>query len=375
MLSLLGLTALLFIGLEVSVRTLVSAGALSLDEGESDPVALHPFLQNTNAPREDVVAGGRFAGWRVHPLSAAQEDFRADDAPLRLLFLGGSTTANGYPGLVRDELEANERPTVVFNLAAPMHASVHSRLKLEAHIDAVRPDVVLVMHAINDLYFGFTPPGVALPEYRSDYSHHPGYLAGTLVPTAAGADGRPVFRSAAAPDGGLRGLVSDLVRRSSLVRLIGSAGSTSGSGPPDSGAVTRLPNKELLRSLPDFAANLRRMHAICRARNVPLVVITMPFTTHAYLRRFLAPGKLARYMTNDGDRMLTVDEFVDALVAFNEASRGMGNAAGKLHILDLVTHFREPLLFRDEVHMTHVGRAQKARVVAEFLIAKLPAPR
>ena len=51
------------------------------------------------------------------------------------------------------------------------YTSKHSLINYTAYCRKFDADVVVVMHAINDLYRSFSPPDFSVGKYESDYSH------------------------------------------------------------------------------------------------------------------------------------------------------------------------------------------------------------
>lgn len=93
------------------------------------------------------------------------------DAPgsIRIACLGGSTTRDGYPALLRDALMdrgVDKAQVVVFDAACQAYTSMESQLMLLIYVLPLKPDVVVVMHAHNDVQVRLDPG------FRADYTHH-----------------------------------------------------------------------------------------------------------------------------------------------------------------------------------------------------------
>ncbi len=97
-----------------------------------------------------------------------------------VLTLGGSTTFNSriadekrYPNRLEHYLKL-AYPTLdikVINGGMDWYTSKHSLISYMTYYRKVKPDIVVLMHAINDICRSFSPPDYAGSSYRDDYSH------------------------------------------------------------------------------------------------------------------------------------------------------------------------------------------------------------
>ena len=102
-----------------------------------------------------------------------------DSNTIRVLCLGGSTThfvdadsMDWYPSILQEFLnDKNIGKYEVLNAGMDWYTSKHSLINYAAYCRNFDADIVVVMHAINDLYRSFSPPGFAVGKYKSDYSH------------------------------------------------------------------------------------------------------------------------------------------------------------------------------------------------------------
>ena len=136
-----------------------------------------PYLQNPGVVIDDI------------------ERPRAGDE-LRVVALGGSTTESSelpeperYParlqGLLSDAYV--DRPINVVNAGRDWWTTKHSLIHYVTHVRRWRPDVVTVMHAVNDLYRSFASDGYALGEYTASWGHFYGpAIQGARPPTFLG---------------------------------------------------------------------------------------------------------------------------------------------------------------------------------------------
>ena len=102
-----------------------------------------------------------------------------DSSTIRVLCLGGSTThfvdadsLDRYPSILQQYFnDKNVGKYEVLNAGMDWYTSKHSLINYAAYCRNFDADIVVVMHAINDLYRSFTPPEFSIGEYKSDYSH------------------------------------------------------------------------------------------------------------------------------------------------------------------------------------------------------------
>ena len=119
-----------------------------------------------------------------------------DSTTFRVLCIGGSTTRNvrldtmeRYPSVLHQMLKEKFQAKNVELLNAGMdwYTSKHSTINYSLYCRDFKPDVVVVMHGINDLYRSFSPKSLAVGEYKSDYTHFYGpSIAGAQPPTFEG---------------------------------------------------------------------------------------------------------------------------------------------------------------------------------------------
>ena len=133
-----------------------------------------------------------FDPWLQHPkplppdnnLDVSVEDFtksgQRKKVDLLVLTLGGSTTLGRffdvpkrYPMILEQELRKKykEKNIKVINGSQSWYTSKHSLVNYTTYYRKLKPDIVIVMHAINDLYMSCTNSFCSLPDYKSDYSH------------------------------------------------------------------------------------------------------------------------------------------------------------------------------------------------------------
>jgi len=96
------------------------------------------------------------------------------DDSITIAFLGGSTTAWGG-WTERVQLELAERfpgKTIrVLNQGVPWYTTLHSLINYETNVRHANPDIVVVMHAINDLVTNADHSYLSSGPFREDYGH------------------------------------------------------------------------------------------------------------------------------------------------------------------------------------------------------------
>jgi lysophospholipase L1-like esterase len=147
---------------------------------------LHPFLQIL--PSGDTLDGINADRFRGEPIEIVKprETFR-------IFTLGGSTTLGikntfeeTYPRMLELRLR-RQFPSMrieVENAGVDWFTTAHSLVNYQLRVRRFNPDLVIVMHAINDLYRSFSPPWLATGPYASDYSHYLGPQIAFAAPQA-----------------------------------------------------------------------------------------------------------------------------------------------------------------------------------------------
>lgn len=119
----------------------------------------HPYLQLAPNPLPEQALGDR-------------RDFR-------IFCLGGSTTefkdsaGVGWPQRLEKRLQAHfgSERIKVYNLGRQWYTTLHSLINYEANLRKHRPDVILVMHAVNDLLHNADFCYFSHGSFREDYGH------------------------------------------------------------------------------------------------------------------------------------------------------------------------------------------------------------
>lgn len=102
---------------------------------------------------------------------------KKQDGVFRILCLGGSTTeglrGQSYPAQLKpiiQKLYPNLRIEVL-NGGKAWYTSKHSLINYVTYCRQWKPDLVIVMHALNDLYRSFSPPDYAIGSYDKCWAH------------------------------------------------------------------------------------------------------------------------------------------------------------------------------------------------------------
>lgn len=110
---------------------------------------------------------------------------------VRILFLGGSTTrcatlpeSERFTEILYGKLlkQYPHLKITVFNAGMDWFTTRHSLTAYTQYYKIFNADIVIMMHAINDVVRSFTPLGVASDAFRYDYSHFYGPSAHAAIP-------------------------------------------------------------------------------------------------------------------------------------------------------------------------------------------------
>jgi len=107
-----------------------------------------------------------------------------DTNSVRVLCIGGSTTRNIRLDTL-DRYPSHKIPNKkveVLNAGMDWYTTKHTIINYSSYCRDFDPDVVVIMHAINDLYRSFSPKALAVGPYKSDYTHFYGPSIGGAKP-------------------------------------------------------------------------------------------------------------------------------------------------------------------------------------------------
>ena len=287
---------------------------------------------------------------QIAPPELTSHTSDAPDSSLRILALGGSTTANlhlppdkRYPSVL-EQLLHRAYPTLnieVFNGGMDWYTSKHSLITYVTEMREWNPDIVIVMHAINDLYRSFSDPDYALGPYNHLWSHYYGPSINGAVP--------PTFE------------------QHILSPYNGTWFSTLRYKEED------MPVERYV-SLNDFKRNLASLVHYLKKDQVTVILMTQPSlykdTMSPEERAVLWFGRIACKEQRGILRYAypSPRSLAGAMRAFNNATTELARSAGVLHV-DLAAQIPKDLTaFVDDVHYTEKGSASVAQIVSEAII-------
>jgi lysophospholipase L1-like esterase len=325
----------------------------------------HPFLQHVpSASTLDGINAERFRGDEIAVEKPA--------TTLRVFALGGSTTlgvsngvADTYPRLLQERLQ-QQFPNVrveVQNAGVDWYTTAHSLINYQLRIRRFHPDIVLVIHAINDLYRSFAPPWLTTGPFKSDYSHYLGPQIAFVGPPVGFQEG---YERGGSMIG--RALEHALARDPSPLDL-------SPAGVARLRARLRPVDVTTFRSLDSFKANYDLLIRGIRADGAMVIAGSESFLYKDGLspdeerRLWFAPVFCAENGTYP-----TVASMRDGIRQFNDAARAIAQRhdVGFLEFEAMVPKTLE--YFQDDAHLTRAGNDILARMTA-LLIINNPVPR
>jgi hypothetical protein len=275
---------------------------------------------------------------------------------VRVATLGGSTTHNPhlpahqrYPAVL-EELLSSTGPHEVLNAGMDWWTTKHSHINYATYVRDLDPEVVVVMHAINDLYRSFSSPRFSVGAYDPQWSHFYG----------------PAIRGARPHT--LIGRLTSSWNAWELNRRWYSKWRF----------VERDHELATFRSLPDFERNLRSLVRTLRADGVRILLLTQPSLYHEGLdmterARLWFPVTFCATPV-DGWRweVPSVTSMALAMQAYNDAVIRVAAEEGA-EVLDLASVVPRTLeYFGDDVHYSAAGAALIAREVARALQSTVP---
>lgn len=277
----------------------------------------------------------------------------SDPAVRRVLCLGGSTTygeklqrTEAYPAVLEQLLDRST-PGVrwqVHNAGVGWHTSMHSLLRYVSAFARWRPDVVIVMHAFNDVYQ--TSEGrFTSGAFRDDYGHFFGALGLRVNPRD-----------------GFDQTVHELLLQNPLARTWYS----------DLRAADAAPRPvDLLRALPSFRRNMSELVRRARDDGALVVLVAEPFSYRDGMSAEELSHLFYRNYYDDYAEVPTLAAQTDAMRAFDAAVADVARQQGAVFVDAEAALPKSGKFFIDDVHFTAAG----ARVVAETIFRATPWPR
>ncbi|MFX0199077.1 MAG: SGNH/GDSL hydrolase family protein [Candidatus Hodarchaeota archaeon] len=143
--------------------------------------SFHPFLQNTLNIKDSRLHINSH-GFRADEITKAKPD-----GTYRIFVVGGSTVLCDKRPFDKTHVRILERllqqhyqnkiKIEVLNAGNSWHTTEHSIIKYLFKIKDFDPDLIILWHAVNDLYRSFAPERLAHRKFQSDYSHFLGPIA------------------------------------------------------------------------------------------------------------------------------------------------------------------------------------------------------
>lgn len=314
----------------------------------------------------------------IEPGDAVNPDgFKGDPVPasgprvVKIFLLGGSSMlcddvayTDSHPYLLQRMLARHftNATITVQNAGMYWHTSLHSLVKYVATIRRHDPDIVIVMHAINDLYRSFSPPSWARPNaaFQPDYSH----FYGPVEPMVAA-----YFRPA--------GHTPPLIHSELLIHLAGAL--YSDFRRRDDGPLrSPRPAEEMkaiawpeFASLPSFRGHMESLVSAIMSDGVAALILTEPFLYAEDLDRDEQQSIwMNRAFCTDGTRYVDVASMATGMRDYNNASLEVARRHGA-SAFDLAGQIpKRSAYFVDDCHYTPAGNALVASNICEFILSR-----
>jgi len=271
---------------------------------------------------------------------------------LRVMTLGGSTTWNArlphnkkYPTVLQKILSEKypNKNVEVINAGMDWYTTKHSLTNYVTNMADYNPDVVVIMHAINDLYRSFSPKGKAIGPYKKDWSHFYG-------PSTNGAD-PPTFEQHIYQ----RQLEETLKRWLFKWRYV----------------EEDFPEDRFV-SLPQFERHYDALISRVMADGAKVIVVSQPYL----LKDEMSPEERSKiwfghencfYIENGKRHYASPASLAAAMNAYNDSAMRLGRVAGATIVEGEQALSKSLENFVDDVHYTPAGAQRLAKAVAEAI--------
>jgi GDSL-like Lipase/Acylhydrolase family len=105
--------------------------------------------------------------------------------PYRIFCLGGSTTeyadslGKDWPSRVEENIQGvlGDRPIEVYNCGREWYTSLHQLINFQFNLRQYKPDMIVLLHGINDLWINCDFNSQCSGPFRADYGHYDGPVA------------------------------------------------------------------------------------------------------------------------------------------------------------------------------------------------------
>lgn len=262
--------------------------------------------------------------------------------PLRILTLGGSTTAwkgstgRGWTDMLSEQLSANlyGRPVELINGATEWYTTAHSLIHYQFNLDNIEADIIIIMHAINDLLTNADFSYYSSGAFRADYGHFHGPLQRILY------------------------------RRDEPLEVLHDFLQAAWYHHPRTIIETeQFPGKDAYRR------NMERLIAHAVRRGSLVVLLTQPFLYRSSLSeeefQYLY---MVRREAIGPHKQWSLETALAGMEQYNEEVRKMASE-GSVQIFDLETSVPKTLeFFQDDVHYTDKAHTLIARELTRYLM-------
>lgn len=276
----------------------------------------------------------------------------------RILTLGGSTTANldlpedkRYPALLQ-KLLALKYPHLkitVMNGGRDWFTTKHSLIHYTTYCRDFKPDLVIIMHAINDLVRSFSAQ-TAIGDYNELYSHYYG-------PSINGAR-PPTFEKILWGEIRFWFTHTPLLNYFFDVHKYGQIGEGSDVG------------LDKFKSIQPFERNLRALADYIKSDGAKCVIVSQPFL---YKREMTVEEKdvlefAFHFCTEKNGSHPNHTSMLEAMNKFNSTAQKVAQSSN-VFFVDAEKEIPKTLdYFRDDVHYTIKGAAVMAHAIAEAIV-------
>ena len=296
-----------------------------------------PFLQNSlKSPLDPKMTG-------------------ADNNTYRILCIGGSTTANkalnnkdSYPKVLERILRERypHKKIEVFNGGRGWYTTKHSLIGYVTYYSDWNPDLVIVMHAINDICRSFSPPEYAIGEYNDLWTHFYGAsINGARPPTFE----QHILKKFEIPINAWYAEFRSKEKDYPVERYI---------------------------SLGVFENNLKKIIRYARHNKSKVVIVSQPSLYKEKMNNDeLSALYFGKTIANERISFMRIQypsarSFLQAMELFNETAKKIALSEDAI-IVDAAGKLEKSLEnFRDDLHYTKNGAESLARVVAGSVIEK-----
>lgn len=290
----------------------------------------HPYLQLSPYP---------FAGKNPKP----KDEFR-------IFCLGGSTTefkdsnGRGWPSRVQEQLqkETGNDNIRVYNMGRQWYTTLHTLINYEVNLRQLQPDLIIVMHTINDLLHNAEFSHFSRGAFREDYGH-------------------------------FYGPVKSLIERKSLWSAVGEILENTWYYTDHSKDVTQ----QFFPGLEPFKRNINTVIDLAKTDGIPVVLMTQPSLYHDNLEQ---ENKELLYMLNAEARGRGKKwAFDTVLTGFEKYTEAIKQISHNRHatLIDLASRIeKEPKFFKDDVHYTDeafdvIGNVVESGIRMSGLLGKM----